>query len=242
MMKFSRYSPPTPVDESKLSNGAYPAPPSGVKRTHKDYGIGESANRLPIAPESTVNKEMKILFLKHKLGFLSVAFLTLLTVAASLVPPRVFGNFLQTLQKNPEDVQISQVVGIVGIAILVRTIFSYLTNVRASILGEFILSSVRERFVEKVIEIPPSAAERAGSGELLSRTTTDIDQLQFLLHKIRPSLVIFELDTLIKKYEEFLDIRKTGETIVENDPAFLEALSRTDEKLKLVKEFLGSLP
>jgi hypothetical protein len=73
-------------------------------------------------------------------------------------------------------------------------------------------------------------------------TTTDIDQFQFLLHKIRPSLVIFELDTLIKKYEEFLDIRKTGETIVENDPAFLEALSRTDEKLKLVKEFLGSLP
>ena len=72
-------------------------------------------------------------------------------------------------------------------------------------------------------------------------TTTDIDQLQFLLHKIRPSLEIFELDTLIKKYEEFLDIRKTGETIVENDPAFLEALNRTDEKLKLVKEFLGSL-
>ena len=134
-MKFRRYSPPIPVDESKLSNAAYPTPPSGVKRTDKDYGLGQSANRLPIASESTVNREMKAIFLKHKLGFLSVAFLTLLTVVASLVPPRVFGNFLQTLQNNPEDAQIGQVIGIVGLAIVIRTIFSYFTNVRG--MGEF---------------------------------------------------------------------------------------------------------
>jgi ABC-type multidrug transport system fused ATPase/permease subunit len=189
-MKFRRYSPPIPVDESKLSNAAYPTPPSGVKRTQKDYGLGQSANRIPIASESTVNKEMKTIFLKHKLGFFSVAFLTLLTVVASLVPPRVFGNFLQTLQNNPEDAQIGQVIGIVGLAIVIRTIFSYFTNVRASVLGEFILSSVRERFVEKVIEIPPNAAERAGSGELLSRTTTDVDHITWAMRDAVPIISI----------------------------------------------------
>jgi hypothetical protein len=54
--------------------------------------------------------------------------------------------------------------------------------------------------------------------------------------------VIFELDSLIKKYEEYLDIRKTGGTIAENDPAFLEVLNQTDAKLREVKEFLNSLP
>ena len=73
-------------------------------------------------------------------------------------------------------------------------------------------------------------------------STDELDQIQFLLHKIRPSLVIFELDPLIKKYEEYLDIRKTGGVIAENDPAFLEALNQTEARLQVVKEFLNSLP
>ena len=73
-------------------------------------------------------------------------------------------------------------------------------------------------------------------------STVELDQIQFLLHKIRPSLVIFELDTLIKKYEESLNIRKTGGTIAEHDPVFLETLNETDAKLQMVKSFLNSLP
>ncbi len=73
-------------------------------------------------------------------------------------------------------------------------------------------------------------------------STAELDQIQFQLHKIRPSLVIFELDTLIKKYEEYLDIRKTDENIAENDPAFLEVLNQTNAKLQEVKEFLNSIP
>lgn len=73
-------------------------------------------------------------------------------------------------------------------------------------------------------------------------SSTDLDQFQFLLHKIRPSLVIFELDNLIKKYEEFLDVKKTGGTISENEPAFLETINQTDAKLLVVKEFLNTLP
>jgi len=73
-------------------------------------------------------------------------------------------------------------------------------------------------------------------------STAELDQIQFLLHKIRPSLVIFELDTLIRKYEEYLDIRKTGGTIAEHDPGFLEALIETNSKLQVVKRFLNSLP
>lgn len=190
MMQFRRYSPPLPVDESKLSNAAYPAPPSGVTRTPKNYGLGISSSRLPMASESTVNKEMKILLFKHKYGFFSVAALTLFTVAASLVPPKVFGNFLQSLQTNPENVQIRRVVLIVGVTILVRAVFSYFTKVRASVLGEYILSSVRERFVEKVIELPPNAVERAGSGELLSRTTTDIDHITWAMRDAVPIISI----------------------------------------------------
>lgn len=70
----------------------------------------------------------------------------------------------------------------------------------------------------------------------------DLEHFQFLLHKIRPSLVIFELDMLIKKYEEFIDFCKTGGTISENDAAFLDTLNQTETKIQEVKKFLQSLP
>lgn len=73
-------------------------------------------------------------------------------------------------------------------------------------------------------------------------SSADLDHFQFLLHKIRPSLVIFELDMLIKKYEKFIDISKTGGAISENDPEFLDTLNQTDTKLQEVKKFLVSLP
>jgi hypothetical protein len=72
--------------------------------------------------------------------------------------------------------------------------------------------------------------------------TEELDQIQFSLHKIKPSLVIFELDSLIKKYEEFIDMKKTGITIPTDDFAFNETIHQTDEKIQMVKEFLNSLP
>lgn len=72
--------------------------------------------------------------------------------------------------------------------------------------------------------------------------TVELDQFQFALHKIRPSLVIFELDGLVKKYEEFFETRKTGGSIAENDPSYIETIQQTEAKLEVVKEFLNSLP
>lgn len=70
----------------------------------------------------------------------------------------------------------------------------------------------------------------------------ELDQLQFLLHKIKPSLVIFELDSLLKKYEQFLDIKKTGGSIEADDLSFRDTIDQTDAKIRMVKEFLNNLP
>ncbi len=69
-----------------------------------------------------------------------------------------------------------------------------------------------------------------------------LDQLQFALHKIKPSLVIFELDSLVKKYEELLEIKKSGGTIADDDQLFKDVIEQTDTKFKMVKEFLNTLP
>jgi ABC-type multidrug transport system fused ATPase/permease subunit len=113
----------------------------------------------------------------HKRGFFWVAFLQLLTTSAALIPPRAFGELLEELKINPNSVDVRQTVYIVIAALVLQSTFVYFTRVRASILGEFVLSALRERFVTRVVELPPNVVERAGAGELLTRTTTDIDHI-----------------------------------------------------------------
>ncbi len=187
-MKFGKG--PRKTIESDLPSNAYPAAPSDVTRLEKNFGLAKAANRLPIATEKTVNTEMWTLLWSHKKGFFLVAGLQLFTTMAALIPPRAFGNLLDRLTTSPEDIAIGRTVAIVIAALVLQTTLVYFTRVRASVLGEFVLSSLRERFVERVVQLPPNVVERAGSGELLTRTTTDIDHITWAVRDAVPIITI----------------------------------------------------
>ena len=189
-MKFFKHKYPKPVDERRLPASAYPPPPDDAARIEKSFGLERAANRLPIATEKTVNKEMWSLLLANKSGFIWVAIFQLFTTVAALIPPRAFGNLLERLKSDPQNVLLSKTIIIVISALVIQTILVYLTKVRASILGEFVLSSLRERFIERVVELPPNIVERAGSGELLTRTTTDIDKVTWAVRDAVPIITI----------------------------------------------------
>jgi ABC-type multidrug transport system fused ATPase/permease subunit len=184
------HKPPKSTDENSLPTNAYAAPPADTSRLDKAFGLARSANRLPIASEATVNKEMWSLLKSHKRGFFWVAFLQLLTTSAALIPPRAFGELLEELKANPDSVDVRQTVYIVVAALVLQSVFVYFTRVRASILGEFVLSALRERFVTRVVELPPNVVERAGAGELLTRTTTDIDHITWAVRDAVPVITI----------------------------------------------------
>lgn len=184
------HKPPRITDESALPTNAYTSPPVDTSRLDKAFGLAKSANRLPIASEATVNTEMWSLLWSHKTGFFWVAFLQLLTTSAALIPPRAFGGLLEDLKLNPDSVDVKHTVYIVIAALVLQSIFVYFTKVRASILGEFVLSALRERFVTRVVELPPNIVERAGAGELLTRTTTDIDHITWAVRDAVPVITI----------------------------------------------------
>ena len=123
------HKPPIPTDENALPTNAYTAPPADTTRLDKAFGLATSANRLPIASEATVNKEMWSLLKSHKRGFFWVAFLQLLTTSAALIPPRAFGELLEELKVNPNGVDVSQTVYIVVAALVLQSTFVYFTRV-----------------------------------------------------------------------------------------------------------------
>lgn len=179
-----------PVSTAHLPPSAFQSPPKNAERIAKDFGLGRSSSRLPIAGVKTVNREMLTLIKKHKKGFIAVALLQLVTAGCALITPRAFGNLLGQLGADPKHASIALTVLVAGSALLVQTAFAYWTRVRASVLGELVLSSLRERFLERVVELPPNVVERAGSGELLSRTTTDIDHITWAVRDAIPIITI----------------------------------------------------
>jgi ABC-type multidrug transport system fused ATPase/permease subunit len=184
------------VNEALLPPSAFQPPPNRTQRVAKEFGLERSSSRLPIAGMKTVNSEMYALVRQHGRGFITVALLQLVAVGCALVIPRAFGNLLGDLGTDPRHVHITLTVGVAATALLVQTLFSYLTKVKAAVLGEFVLSSLRERFLEKVVELPPNVVERAGSGELLSRTTTDIDHITWAVRDAFPIITICLVEIL----------------------------------------------
>jgi ABC-type transport system involved in cytochrome bd biosynthesis fused ATPase/permease subunit len=52
------------------------------------------------------------------------------------------------------------------------------------------LADLREDFLVRSVALPPGVLERAGTGDLLSRITTDIDRLSNAMREAVPQLVI----------------------------------------------------
>ena len=69
----------------------------------------------------------------------------------------------------------------------------------------------------------------------------DGDIFQFSLHKIRPSLVIFELDNLIKLYDVLSARKREGEKITPEDSDLIFAVSETKKQVDRVSEFSNNL-
>ncbi|MBM3691466.1 MAG: ABC transporter ATP-binding protein [Actinobacteria bacterium] len=177
-------------DQSKLGIATFDPPPNNTTRVAKDFGLDRAKARLPIASDTTVNHELLTLFKQHRNEFAWVAMLQVLTVIAALVAPRAFGNLLEALKDGAGREAVVSTVLLITAALTFQTIFAYFTRTKAAILGEFVLSALRERFVQRAVQLPPDAIERAGSGELLNRTTTDINHVTWAVRDALPVITI----------------------------------------------------
>ena len=76
--------------------------------------------------------------------------------------------------------------------------------------------------------------------ELLPHAENE-DQFQFILHKIRPTMVIFEMESLIRHSELILEKKKKGDEFSTDDEDWKTGIIHTEGALGSLKTFLQSL-
>ncbi|UNZ16198.1 ABC transporter ATP-binding protein [Streptomyces sp. 891-h] len=162
----------------------------GVPEPDYDPSAPEDLTILPVGSPTTVRSYVRELLRRHRRTFTLLIVVNTVAVVASMVGPRLLGGVVDDLAAGEQELQLGRVTALFALALVVQTVFTQQVRLRGAMLGEEMLADLREDFLVRSVGLPPSVLERAGTGDLLSRITTDIDRLADAMRKAVPQLAI----------------------------------------------------
>ncbi|MFE9795778.1 ABC transporter ATP-binding protein [Streptomyces goshikiensis] len=162
----------------------------GVAPPQHDPAAPASAATLPVGSGATVRGYVRELSRRHRRAFVLLVTVNAVAVIASMVGPYLLGGVVDELSAGARELHLGRVALLFALALAVQTFFVRLVRLRGAMLGEEMLADLREDFLVRSVGLPPGVLERAGTGDLLSRITTDIDRLANAMREAVPQLAI----------------------------------------------------
>jgi ABC-type multidrug transport system fused ATPase/permease subunit len=148
-------------------------------------------SQLPVADTATVHAYARRLIRQHRAMLVRMLSLYALAAFMLLVPAYIIGeitNFAADHQLTQH--RIALYVGILVVSSILGAGLSYFARRRSYVLGETVFAQLREEFLESVLALPLVEVERAGTGDLLSRTTNDIEALSRTVRFAMPEWLV----------------------------------------------------
>jgi ABC-type multidrug transport system fused ATPase/permease subunit len=162
----------------------------GVALPAYDPAAPEAAATLPVGTPATVRAYVSELLRRHRRAFVLLVSVNAVAVIASMVGPYLLGGLVEDLADGARELHLERTAALFALALVVQTVFVRLMRLRGAMLGEEMLADLREDFLVRSVGLPPGVLERAGTGDLLSRITTDIDRLANAMREAVPQLAI----------------------------------------------------
>ena len=152
---------------------------------------------LPIAKGEELRQQAKRLARRHRGGLTVVIGLHAAAAAAGLAGPPILGGLVESVQKGTTTAHVDQLVLVLLAFLLVQTGLTWFARRASFVLSETMFAELREDFMQRVLALPLSTVERAGTGDLVSRTTSDIDSLTRTIRFAIPETLIAAVTTLL---------------------------------------------
>ncbi|WP_405392269.1 ABC transporter ATP-binding protein/permease [Streptomyces sp. NBC_01102] len=162
----------------------------GIAPPAYDPAAPQSATTLPVGTPATVRTYVLSLFRRHRRPFAVLIAVNAIAVIASIAGPYLLGGLVEDLSNGVTDLHLERTAAVFAVALVVQTVFTRTMRLRGAMLGEEMLADLREDFLVRSVGLPPGVLERAGTGDLLSRITTDIDRLANAMREAVPQLAI----------------------------------------------------
>ncbi|MFB8209413.1 ABC transporter ATP-binding protein [Streptomyces sp. NPDC056010] len=155
-----------------------------------------TAGQLPVAEPSQLRRAALELIALDARAFTGLIALNALAVGAGLAGPWLLGRIIDTIEAGGGAKAVDRfalAIVVCAVAQLVLTRYARLVGDR---FGERTSARVRERFVERVLALPASVVERAGTGDVTTRGSTDVASVAVALRDIGPDVLIAAVQTL----------------------------------------------
>ncbi|MFF5363694.1 ABC transporter ATP-binding protein [Streptomyces scabiei] len=162
----------------------------GVAPPAYDPAAPTTASTLPVGAPATVRAYVAELFRRHRRAFAVLITVNTIAVVASMAGPYLLGGLVERVSDGARELHLELTVTVFVVALLVQAVFVREVRLRGAMLGERMLADLREDFLVRSVGLPPGVLERAGTGDLLSRITTDIDRLGNAMREAVPQLAI----------------------------------------------------
>jgi ABC-type multidrug transport system fused ATPase/permease subunit len=109
---------------------------------------------------------------------------------SALAAPRLLGDLVEAVEKGTTTGHVDRIILVLAGFLLAQTVFTRFARYASQVLGEQVLAELREDFVGNALALPVGVVESAGSGDLLTRTSRDVDQLGWSVRWALPEWTI----------------------------------------------------
>ncbi|CAM3437670.1 ABC transporter ATP-binding protein [Kibdelosporangium persicum] len=145
---------------------------------------------LPLAGKPAVRAWIWSVAVANRWSFLGMMSLFAAATLVGLIGPQLLGHLVDAVSTGTTTWHID-VIALIFIGVLaVHAVLRRQARFRAAVFGERLLAEAREGMVEHVVQLPLATVESAGTGDLLSRATSDVDKLDEGLRQAAPEIVI----------------------------------------------------
>ncbi|MGK5520259.1 ABC transporter ATP-binding protein [Micromonospora sp. URMC 107] len=148
------------------------------------------ATALPVADGRQVRRYARRLARRHPRALGVALGLHALAAAAGLVAPWLLGDLVEGISRGTSGVTVDRIALLIAGFVLVQSVLVRFAHLASARLGERVLAELREEFVDRILALPLATVERAGTGDLLTRTSRDVSALSRTVRFAVPETLI----------------------------------------------------
>jgi ABC-type multidrug transport system fused ATPase/permease subunit len=148
------------------------------------------ATALPVADAHQVRRYARTLVRRHPRALAVALGLHALAAAAGLVAPRLLGDLVEGISRGTTGVTVDRIALLIAGFVLAQSVLVRFAHLASARLGERVLAELREEFVDRILALPLATVERAGTGDLLTRTSRDVSALSRTVRFAVPETLI----------------------------------------------------
>lgn len=141
------------------------------------------SRRLPVAESAQVRRYFLSLFKQYRAQFTVVIVVQLIAAAAAVAVPRVLGLLVDDVSAGTTAEHVRNFAILILALTVGNALLTGFGEYRTRVLGQYVFAHLREELVDKLVHLPLSTVESAGTGDLLGRSTHDLDKIRFLIQR-----------------------------------------------------------